>query len=233
MRVFIHALFKDAFDNELCKRDPSVKLRFPSISEKTRESFNLDEVKVIIQFAMTYPIRRVGVAVIFLLFTGLRRGELLGLKWSDIKGNIFSVNRSVYMEDNKPVVTEGLAKTTASLRSIPIVPELLYLINSLPHNGEYIFCTKSGQLMSPRNFSRDYRKFFDRLRDVEPSVRYLSPHCCRHTFATLNLESGSDIRIIQALLGHTDIKTTARYTHPDIDTMRQAIDTMLHNIFTA
>lgn len=231
MRVLIHALFKDAIDNEICKRDPSARLRFPNIAERQREAFTIDEVKIIIQYAMTYSVRRIGIAVIVLLFTGLRRGELLGLKWTDIKDDVLTVNRSVYSENNMPKVKERVAKTVASLRSIPLEPEIAYLLNTLPKKGEYIFSASNGQLMSPRNFSRDYKRFFERLKEAEPSMRYLSPHCCRHTFATLNLESGADIRTIQALLGHTDIKTTARYTHPNIETMRQSIDSMKKSVF--
>ena len=77
--------------------------------------------------------------------------------------------------------------------------------------------------MNPRNFSRDYDRFFHQLREAEPDVRRLSPHCCRHTFATLSLASGANLRTVQQLLGHTNIGTTARYTHPDLLSMRQAV----------
>ena len=50
----------------------------------------------------------------------------------------------------------------------------------------------------------------------------LSPHCLRHTYATLALESGIDIRYVQTLLGHADPKTTARYTHPDMEALHQS-----------
>ncbi|MEI3103409.1 MAG: tyrosine-type recombinase/integrase [Oscillospiraceae bacterium] len=49
------------------------------------------------------------------------------------------------------------------------------------------------------------------------------PHCCRHTFATLTREAGADIRVIQELLGHSDIKTTARYSHADFSSMQSAV----------
>ena len=76
---------------------------------------------------------------------------------------------------------------------------------------------------TPRNFTRDYDAFFRHLREAEPSVRHLSPHCCRHTFATLTREAGTDLRVVQELLGHTDIKTTARYSHADMNSMETAV----------
>ena len=223
MRVFINALFLDAMDNGLLERNPTGRIKYPRFSEVPREAFTADEVKRIVDYAMEYPYRRIAVAIILLLFTGLRRGELLGLKWSDIKQDILVVNRAVYEENGVPCVKENQAKTAKSLRSVPLLPEVAFIVSELPRECEYIFCTSNGKLLSPRNFSRDYDRFFKHLREAEPSVRYLSPHSCRHTFATLSLSSGSDIRVVQELLGHSDIKTTSRYTHPDIETMKNAV----------
>ena len=159
-----------------------------------------------------------------LLLTGIRRGELLGLKWSDITNDTLSVRRGVFLVDNQPCVIENEAKTRSSIRIMPLLPEVAYRLLCLPRHGEFVFCTRNGTLMHPRNFSRDYDIFFRRLRDAEPSVRHLSPHCCRHTFATLTLTTGTDIRVVQEMLGHSDIKTTARYTHPDMDVMRHTLN---------
>ena len=109
------------------------------------------------------------------------------------------------------------------MRTVLLSPEIAYRLQKLPHKGEFLFSTKNGTLLHPRNFSRDYEAFFKRLRDAEPSVRYLSPHCCRHTFATLTRESGADLRVVQELLGHTDIKTTARYSHANFTSMESAV----------
>lgn len=84
MRVMINALFAEAVENGLCSRNPTIRLKVPYIAEKPRETFTADEVRVIVQFALNYDIQRIGVGVLVLLLTGIRRGELLGLKWSDI-----------------------------------------------------------------------------------------------------------------------------------------------------
>lgn len=230
MRVMIHALFSDAVDNGLCVRDPSKRLRIPRVTECPREAFTFEEVKRIINFALDYPNARIATAVLLLLLTGLRRGELLGLKWTDLTNDTLTVNRAVYMEHNRPCVQEHVAKTSASLRTLPLLPELSYRLHALPKTGSYIFGTRSGTLMHPRNFSRDYDRFFQLLREVEPDVRKLSPHCCRHTFATLSLASGANLRTVQQLLGHTNIGTTARYTHPNLDIMRQSIEVLKDSI---
>ncbi len=231
IRVLLHGLFSDALDNDLITRNPAAKLRFPQVIEKPRESFTEEEAKKIVTFALGYPYQRIAVAVVVMLFTGLRRGELLGIKWTDVTNSTLTIRRGVYTIQGKAMAEDLKAKTTKSLRTIPLLPELAHLICTLPHYGEFVFGTRNGTIWNPRNFSRDFGRFFDALRNEYPEVRKLSPHSTRHSFATLTLASGADVRIVQELLGHSDINTTARYTHPDLNIMQKAVSDMKATLF--
>ena len=222
MRVMIRSLFVEAIENGFCEKNPTRRLKIRYIPEHSMQSFEPDEVREILAFASGYEFARIGTAVIVLLTTGMRRGELLGLKWEDITKNTLTINRAVYINNGKPFVQEHTAKTPSSLRMLPLLPECSYRIQALPRYGEFVFSTKSGSLIHPRNFSRDYVAFFNALKE-ETGVRYLSPHCCRHTFATLSLAAGTDIRTVQELLGHSNIKSTSRYTHPSFEIKQEAI----------
>ena len=175
MRFMLNALFTEAIDNDLCGKNPMRKVKIPRVQEQTRESFTFEEIKIILSYAMGYSNARIAAAIITLLLTGLRRGELLGLKWSDLTNNTLTVNRAVYLEHGSPRVEEHRAKTLASLRTIPLLPEVSYKLHTLPRVGEFIFCTRNGTLIHPRNFSRDYNTFFRHLWEDEPDVRRLSP----------------------------------------------------------
>lgn len=233
MYSLLQAMFIEAQENDLCIKNPTRKLKAPQKRQKPRESFTREEVETIVTFALTYRkysksdrLNRAAIlistAIIVLLSTGMRRGELLGLMWPDVEDTIIHVRRAVYLKDGIPTVDDGIAKTYSSIRDIPIDKELADLARTIPKRGLYVFAAYSGQLMNPRNFERSYDSFFTALRKVHPEVRRLSIHCCRHTFATLSQRNGANIRAVQLILGHTSIKTTAIYSHPDMAELQAA-----------
>lgn len=246
MQVFLKTIFREARENGICSENPAKELKKLDKIESPRRSFTLDQAQDILSFAATYRQNAthkahkaigqvIGAAIITLLCTGIRPGELLGLMWSDISDTMLTVNRAVYMkkgEDGKrrPHVTDYRAKTKSSLRTMPLPPMVATAISSLPHYGLYIFGCLNGNLMIPCNFNRSYQIFMRDLHIAHPEIPDLNPHECRHTFATLAIDNGANIKVLQLLLGHMNLDTTARYLHPDFEAMKDAQDAIWKKI---
>ncbi len=225
----LRAALKQAVVNNIISTNPAEALKPCGTKPSPRQTYSRAEMEKIITHALSYRQdsdaesyrvagARTGFAVITLAVTGMRRGEMLGLKWSDIYADKISIRRAVYTENGIPTTKEYQAKTAGSLRDIPIERWLFDLLVHLPHTSEYIFCTKDGKLSLPRTFSVSYKRFIS-----SAGVKYLSPHCLRHTFATAIIDGGADLKTTAELLGHTDVSTTAIYTHPDFVAKQRAV----------
>jgi integrase len=246
MRIFLRGVFQSAIDNGLINLNPVQKVKFPNKKEPPRQSYTDEEIRRICEFAPKYRQseiaetakengRKVAASILLLIFTGIRKGELLGLKWDDIDAekNMLRLTRSVYIEDDRPKVEDYTMKTTSSVRDVPLAPKLQKMLFSLPRNGIYIFGTKNGTLQSPHNFSRAYHRFLDVMaQETDVSIRHLSPHCLRHTYATQALEKGgANLKILQTILGHSNIATTSRYMHPDFAAKESVSNSIIQSFF--
>lgn len=245
MSSLLRSTFAEAQENDLCIKNPARKLRTPHKEEKKIETYSANEVRQIILFAESYEkdtenralnraARQIAAAVVTLLLTGIRRGELLGLEAEDLDrlNGIIHIRRAVYELNGVPDVKDGKAKTPGSIRDVPAPNIVFDFIDRIPNAGKYIFGTSIGTLMYPRNFNRAYESF---MRQI-PGVRTLPVHACRHTYATLMQSSGVNIRYVQLILGHTKIETTARYSHPDQKKLKEAsalyTETVAHALHT-
>lgn len=157
--------------------------------------------------------------VVFCLYTGLRIGELLALKWEDIdvhKG-LCSVSKTCMdsWQSGKYVKILLPPKTETSDRVIPIPKQLLPKIKELyrARSGEYFVCGR-GEYGSQ---VRSYQKTFDRLLK-KLKIPHKGFHSLRHTFATRALECGMDIKTLSEILGHKNPTVTLnRYAHSLIE----------------
>ena len=117
--------------------------------------------------------------------------------------------------------TLGSTKTPESVRTIPVTPEIMRLIEPrIRGENDYLFTNRAeGLMMNPRTLLKHYKKALDTA-----GVRYLPPHCCRHTFATHLFMAGVNPKIVQKLMGHTDYALTANvYTHVNQNDLRDGI----------
>ena len=199
----------------------SRRLTFPKERYQEVDVFTIEEAKAILTAAKTEPINTRSL-IELALFTGMRRGEIVGLKWSDINFDkqCLSVKRSIYKPKGEKSI-EKEPKSNSSFRTIAIPNCLCETLKKYKksqeeyslslatwQNLECVFTDKNGNVMNPQTPTKQFSKFLDRH-----NIRHLKFHCLRHTSATLLLSNGCDIKTVSARLGHSSIETTNIYVH--------------------
>ncbi len=166
-------------------------------------------------------------AVLLVLFTGLRLGELCSLKWTDIdfENKVLTVNRTVqrlYSEgyQTKTILIETTPKSAHSRREIPLSDLLLELLIKFHHEKKYIF--GGDKPMEPRTMQHHFKKILK-----ESGLTDTNFHILRHTFSTNCIEDGMDVKSLSEMLGHSDVQITLNYyVHPSMDIKRKYINSL-------
>ena len=158
------------------------------------------------------------------LATGLRRGELLGLKWEDIdlQNGVIHVRRQVARVDGE--VKELALKTKNSYRNISISRDAVAMLTEMEahRSSDYVFPSSTGGPISPDSVNNMLHRVLKRAG--LPSIRF---HDLRHTFATLALQNGVDIKTVSGMLGHFSAGFTLdTYAHVTTSAQKEAAKTM-------
>ena len=159
------------------------------------------------------------------LATGLRRGELLGLKWQDIDmvNGTIRVQRQVARIDGE--IVEAPLKTKNSYRNVSIGPDAIEVLKEQKKkvgDSEYVFPSPNGGPISPDSVLNMLHRVLERAG--LPKIRF---HDLRHTFATLALQNGVDIKTVSGMLGHFSAGFTLdTYAHVTTSAQREAANTM-------
>ena len=217
LKVILNDIFNKAIDNDFCLKNPVTNVRIQSTQKsKERQALNAKEHDRAIKWAIANK----RFVILTVLKTGIRRGELLGLKWSDIdfQRMLIDINESI-----SPPVRSGGAidyevKSLASNRQIPIDKELADCLKSMPQDSERVFnCTNANV------YGKNIKAVLMQMSE-ECGTPFLTLHELRHTFGTVLREKGVDIYTISKLMGHSSINVTASiYVHNDIEVLRRAI----------
>jgi len=195
-------ILTDAVQDEIINSNPITKSKpLPVHQAKEIEPFSLDEISTILNHCEGQD-RNI---ISLLFFSGVRTGECIGLKWSDISFE----NRTIYIQRTIGRGRVGPPKTKSSIRLIDITNKLLEVLKNqyeiTGNKNTYVFLNQIG------NNYFDSSKLRDKMwiRTLEKAnVRYRTIYQTRHTFCSLNLQAGEDILWISKIMGHSTPKTT-------------------------
>ena len=193
-----------------------LKYKKQDLIGNTKKAYTEEEYKKIInEILKDIDYKRLG--ILLGLFTGMRIGELCALQFKDIDFNnkLINVTKTLQRtynptEDINPSKIQITStKTASSTRTIPITEEIKRILEKMDTGENNYILTGKSKYTEPRSFRRSYQNFMKSI-GIEP----LKFHSLRHTFASINIENGNDIKTISEILGHSDIDTTLKiYTH--------------------
>lgn len=212
----VRSFFKYLVISGILKDDPSELLEAPTVGEHLPEVLSTEEIdrmEAAIDLSKWEGQRNK--AIIELLFScGLRVSELVNLKFNDI------FERDKFLR----IIGKGDKE-----RLVPISESALHeiqlwlydrnLMKIKPGEQDYVFLNRRGAHLTRTMILI----MIKRTAEEAGITKTVSPHTLRHSFATELLKGGADLRAIQEMLGHENIKTTQIYTHIDITTLRKEI----------
>lgn len=215
MAIVLNQVFSSAEEDGYISRNPAKSKRLTMSKRVEKREALSAEAFYDIAASLNLLSDKDKMFVALLMFTGMRRGEAIGLRWEDIdfSQKLIHIQRSVTYRNNEPVI--DLPKSKAGIRSVPLEKQLSDIL--LPHWAEgYIV----GNGESPMTKS-SYRKGWYRIRRTI-NLYGATPHILRHTYITL-ASTIIDIKTLQAIAGHADIQTTMnRYAHAQIEKVIEA-----------
>lgn len=221
VRSVLRAALNRAMREQLVHRNAARLTELPTWRRQPITPWTADQAS---QFLALSQSHRWGAAFSLLLIYGLRRGEALGLSWDDVDlaGGLIHLRQQLQRIDGR--LTLGPLKTGASQRSLPLLgvieAQLLALQPASSERHGFIFRSKTGQPVDPKNFVR----CFHDLR-AQAGLPRITVHHLRHTAATNLKNFGVPARDAQLILGHANITTTQQlYQHADPVGQRTALE---------
>lgn len=217
----INGALKTALEWGLIVRNPAEAVKRPKIERPDMQTWDEDEVSRFLEVARSSPYYALFYTA---LFTGMRRSELLGLKWGDVDLTLgqASVGRGLHhLKDGRYVFTEP--KSQKSRRTIALTPSnstllrqykdkrsLDYMLMNRPlGNEELVFSNGEGKPWRPNTITRAWE-----TAAAHAGLKVIRLHDARHTHASIMLKQGIHPKIVQERLGHASIEMTLdTYSH--------------------
>ena len=224
LHQIIASAMKLAKEQKLIVADPTEGCALPKVEHREMKTLPVEQLASFLREA-----KESGVFELYYveLATGLRRGELLGLKWEDLdleRGDL-RVKRQIARINGE--VVEAPLKTKNAYRTLPLAKDTVDVLNQQKKKvgaSPRVFPGPTGGPMSPDSVLHMLHRVLKRAG--LPRVRF---HDLRHTFATLTLQNGVDVKTVSGMLGHYSAGFTLdTYAHVTTSAQRQAAEAMEH-----
>ena len=230
MRTVLSSALTRAMREELLSRNVAQLVALPEWTRKEVQAWSADEARQFLYGAQWHPLYA---AFLLLLVYGMRRGEVLGLRWSDVDfdNEMIRIRQQVQRVGRQLLI--GPTKTHASRRDLPMIEmvgaaltkrhdqQATESVASGPHS-DLVFTSATGRPIEPRNFVRTFEYLC-----AATGVRRIRVHDLRRTVASLLNKLGVPARDAQLILGHTRIALTQEiYTEVDQESRAEALNRM-------
>jgi integrase len=225
LHLILQQVFNDAIDNDLLLKNPANRIELPKIEMREINPLTDTEMAAILEACFgtrLYPV------ILTEYGTGLRRSEILALKWDDFDftNKTVSIKRA-YVRVNSTAVIQNKTKSKASKATIAVPDFVIDHIQTLERRSEYIFAQKNKKPLNPNDFRRDFKLKADKLYDDGLiSVKGLRFHDLRHNYASQLVALNVHQRLIQAQMRHSDPRTTSRYQHTTLEGQQGVAETL-------
>lgn len=237
----IHRALKYAVKIKTIQSNPAVNVERPRKEKFIGSFYDKKEINTLFDSIQGHPLE---VAIKLAAFYGLRREEIIGLKWTaiDFENNTLTIQHTVTecnLDGKHIEVASDTAKTDSSLRTMPLVTNFREMLLAKKEKQEhyrklcgrsyckeyldYIFVNEMGERWKPRYLSDGFKRILE-----QNGLRRIRFHDLRHTCASLLLANNVPMKKIQEWLGHSDFSTTANiYAHLDYQSKISSAEAML------
>jgi integrase len=207
--ALLRTILNKAVDWEYLNANPINWRRVNKLPENSRERYLTPEEKKRLLEAIDESALTLKAFIILAVNTGMRKGELLGLKWA----NVNLSDRLICLEQSQ--------RKNGKVLKAPLNQAALDVLRSLSRTSDYVLCDP--QTGSPiKGFRRPFAAACKKAGVVDFRI-----HDLRHTFATTLNARGASLTDIKDLLGHSSVAMTSRYITPISDGMRRAVDSLM------
>ncbi|MCL2212746.1 MAG: site-specific integrase [Oscillospiraceae bacterium] len=219
-------IFGAAEENRIIQRSPCNTLKAKGYKAKEKTPLTAEQSQVLLNAVEGTSAH---LFIMLGLYTGMRREEILGLKWDCVHFGFtphIQVRRTLIFEDNvRPVLSDKL-KSNAAKRDIPIPPVLVDYLLNIERSSDFVICNRDGKMYTYTAFKNMWANVTRRMlkegesqsvtsHGVERSIDFkVTPHILRHTYITNLIMAGVNIKKVQYLAGHAKVDITLNiYSH--------------------